>query len=77
MKMILSTLSCLLYFLTSMAQGPAQQQRPNIIFFLVDDMGWMDTSLPFGDSVMALNRQFHTPIWKGWPRQVWYLPMRM
>jgi arylsulfatase A-like enzyme len=44
-----------------MAQKPAQQQRPNIIFFLVDDMGWMDTSLPFGDSVMALNRQFHTP----------------
>lgn len=21
--------------------------RPNIIFFLVDDMGWQDTSLPF------------------------------
>ncbi|MEG1644132.1 MAG: sulfatase, partial [Bacteroidales bacterium] len=23
------------------------QQRPNIIMFLVDDMGWQDTSLPF------------------------------
>jgi arylsulfatase A-like enzyme len=38
-----------------------QQSRPNIIVFLVDDMGWMDTSVPFGDSVMHLNRQFHTP----------------
>ena len=23
------------------------QQRPNIILFMVDDMGWQDTSLPF------------------------------
>lgn len=23
--------------------------RPNIIFFLVDDMGWQDTSLPFDE----------------------------
>ena len=39
----------------------AQQQRPNIVVFLIDDMGWMDTSVPFGDSIMPLNRQFHTP----------------
>jgi arylsulfatase A-like enzyme len=37
------------------------QQKPNIILFLVDDMGWMDTSLPFGDSIAKLNKQFHTP----------------
>ena len=30
-------------------QGHAQQQRPNIIFFLVDDFCWVETSLPFGD----------------------------
>ena len=24
-------------------------------------MGWMDTSVPFADSVMPLNRQYHTP----------------
>ncbi len=41
--------------------GNAQKQRPNIIVFLVDDMGWMDTSVPFGDSATALNKQFHTP----------------
>lgn len=35
--------------------------RPNIIFFLVDDMGWQDTSVPFWDSVTAANRKFRTP----------------
>ena len=37
------------------------QSRPNIIVFLVDDMGWMDTSLAFGDSIMPLNKRYHTP----------------
>ena len=27
------------------AAGPAR--RPNIVLFLVDDMGWQDTSVPF------------------------------
>lgn len=35
--------------------------RPNIIFFLVDDFGWTETSLPFGDEVYPRNKQFHTP----------------
>jgi len=42
-------------------EASAQIKRPNIVVFMVDDMGWMDTSLPFGDSLMALNKQFHTP----------------
>lgn len=37
------------------------QQRPNIIVFMVDDMGWMDTSVPFGDSVYLLNKRYRTP----------------
>jgi arylsulfatase A-like enzyme len=37
------------------------QERPNIVLFLVDDLGWMDTSLPFGDGAMALNKRYHTP----------------
>ncbi|GGK78751.1 sulfatase [Rufibacter glacialis] len=37
------------------------QQRPNIIVFLVDDMGWMDTSVPFSGKVEALNQRYHTP----------------
>jgi len=42
----------------------AQSQKllqPNIIVFLVDDMGWMDTSVPFYDSIMPLNKRYHTP----------------
>lgn len=37
------------------------QRRPNIIVFLVDDMGWMDTSVPFADSAYPLNKKYHTP----------------
>ena len=29
------------------AQAAWTQERPNVIVFLVDDMGLMDTSLPF------------------------------
>lgn len=39
----------------------SQNIRPNIIVFLVDDMGWVDTSVPFADSITTLNRRFHTP----------------
>ena len=43
------------------------QERPNIIVFLVDDMGLMDTSVPFltdgsGNRVRhSLNNWYHTP----------------
>ncbi len=35
--------------------------RPNIILFLVDDMGWQDTSVPFHTERTAFNDHFHTP----------------
>ena len=34
------------------AAAPKEDTRPNIIFFLVDDMGWQDTSLPFWTAIM-------------------------
>lgn len=38
-----------------------QQTRPNIILFIVDDMGWQDTSLPFWTERTPQNDRFETP----------------
>ena len=35
--------------------------RPNIILFLVDDMGWQDTSLPFWTQRTMYNERYETP----------------
>ncbi|NOY37378.1 MAG: sulfatase [Chlorobi bacterium] len=35
--------------------------HPNIILFLVDDMGWQDSSEPFWKDTVANNRWFRTP----------------
>ncbi len=35
--------------------------RPNIILFLVDDMGWQETSVPFWKERTMLNERYHTP----------------
>jgi len=34
---------------------------PNIVVFLVDDMGWQDTSVPFWNQKTPLNKRYHTP----------------
>lgn len=36
-------------------------KRPNIILFLVDDMGWQDTSLPFWTEKTYYNSVYETP----------------
>lgn len=36
-------------------------KRPNIVVFLVDDMGWQDTSVPFWDKTTIQNKHFRTP----------------
>lgn len=39
-----------------------EANRPNIIMFLVDDMGWQDTSVPFYDNeITKLNQRYKTP----------------
>lgn len=48
--------------LSSLAlSGYAQSKQPNIILFLVDDMGWQDTSLPFDDKPSEFNKLYETP----------------
>ena len=42
-------------------QHAVRQRPPNIVLFLVDDMGWQDTSVPFHDEVTDLNRRYRTP----------------
>ena len=38
-----------------------KSQKPNIVFFFVDDMGWQDTSEPFHTEITKLNQRYHTP----------------
>lgn len=42
------------------AQQSADKQ-PNIILFLVDDMGWQETSVPFWSEKTPLNERYRTP----------------
>ena len=39
----------------------AAQAQPNIVFFLVDDMGWQETSVPFWQERTPLNDRYRTP----------------
>ncbi len=39
----------------------AGKTKPNIIVFLVDDMGWQDTSVPFYSEVTSFNKRYKTP----------------
>lgn len=36
-------------------------QQPNIILFMVDDMGWQETSVPFYKDPTLLNKRYRTP----------------
>ena len=40
---------------------PAKEPPPNIITFIVDDMGWQDTSVPFWKEPTPFNRRYRTP----------------
>lgn len=61
MKSVLKKIG-LVFFLASIGQFNLHaQNKPNIIVFLVDDMGWQDTSVPFWTKTTPLNQRYHTP----------------
>lgn len=58
-KHLVTTIS---FGLLTVTTSVARQKQPNIIMFLVDDMGWQDTSVPFYNGEQTpLNKRFHTP----------------
>lgn len=51
----------LLFAPNCFAKNKPKAKQPNIILFLVDDMGWQDTSLPFWKEETAFNKTYNTP----------------
>ena len=41
--------------------GCATEERQNVVLFLIDDMGWADSSLSFGEHIYPRNQIFETP----------------
>ncbi len=56
---ILVSVSALVLLVGNVAA--AEPDRPNILVFLVDDMGWQDTSVPFHSEETPFNRRYRTP----------------
>ncbi len=54
---ILGTLACI----GSTVAVASPTDRPNIVLFMVDDMGWQDTSVPFDTVPSYLNGRYDTP----------------
>ena len=42
-------------------ESPKTTDHPNIIFFLLDDFGWMDSSVAYGEQAYERNAMFDTP----------------
>ena len=61
---VVKRIICITLFLSFGFRSPCQKiqsSHPNIILFLVDDMGWQDTSVPFWDTITNFNKRYHTP----------------
>ena len=39
----------------------AAAKKPNIVFFLVDDYGWVDSEVPYDGQIYPNHLRFHTP----------------
>ena len=60
MKKLIIILSTLLLIGQS-CKEQKKEVKPNIIMFLVDDMGWQDCSEPFWKEKTAFNKRYNTP----------------
>lgn len=58
---LLSTIFCLHPIPNKAKVLQSKSIHPNIIVFLVDDMGWQDTSLPFWTEKTFYNKMYMTP----------------
>ena len=61
MKMLPLFLVGIALIFSSCQADELPETRPNIILFLVDDMGWQDTSVPFWTSSTPYNNLYETP----------------
>ena len=60
-KLLLSATILPALSISSDVHAEQDQKHPNIIMFLVDDMGWQDTSLPFWTQRTHYNNIYETP----------------
>lgn len=55
-------ISALFFWIAACKTGPDQEMSsPNVVIFLVDDLGWNDNSVGFADSLSANNLFYKTP----------------
>jgi arylsulfatase A-like enzyme len=60
-RKVLLYLGVLSIVLVSCESEELQETPPNIVLFLVDDMGWQDTSVPFWTQSTPFNTRYETP----------------
>lgn len=61
MKILKLLLVGIVVILASCQSEEIEKKPPNIVLFLVDDMGWQDTSVPFWTERTPYNDLYHTP----------------
>ena len=56
-----TSVGCLFWIAAMLAAPCVAAEKPNVVVFLVDDMGWQDTSVPFHTQRTPWNERYRTP----------------